>query len=387
MSFDAAEVGASLREARIALRGDLLDAAHDLRIRHVYLQAIEDGRLEDLPGLAYQTGFLRAYGNYLGLDGTGLADRLKAARDATPGHDRIQVFAPIDERHLPTRSVLLLAALLAVAVYGGWYFIANIEGDPVERVAALPDRLASLLDEDSDTGSDPVSAGSATDGSPQDAAGSAASATPGPEARDGENAAGNRTEKMAAAAPEPLTAAPEPRTRTTPQEPVGQTSPADPVRETPVRGPSDAPAPPAGSNPPATGSTPAGTAAGPRAAIETTTLPAPSPPSPGERSAVPERPAAEPGEADSAPRIVLRAVTDSWIEIRSGDASLVYSGLLREGDSYVVPDRQGLKMVTGNAGGLDILVDGKEIPRLGPPGAVKRDIDLDPDSLRGQGNP
>ena len=48
--------------------------------------------------------------------------------------------------------MLLLAALLAIAVYGVWYFMANTEGDPMERVAALPDRFASLLDEEPDCG-------------------------------------------------------------------------------------------------------------------------------------------------------------------------------------------------------------------------------------------
>ena len=141
-------MGASLREARILLRRSLPDVARDLRIRHTYLLAIEEGRLEDLPGVAYQTGFLRAYGNYLGLDGAGLAEDLKEARDASGNRDPLQVFSPIDEGHLPTRSIFLLAALLAIVVYGVWYFASNTDGDPVERVAALPDRLAGLLDDE-----------------------------------------------------------------------------------------------------------------------------------------------------------------------------------------------------------------------------------------------
>jgi cytoskeleton protein RodZ len=37
--------------------------------------------------------------------------------------------------------------------------------------------------------------------------------------------------------------------------------------------------------------------------------------------------------------------------------------------------------MTGNAGGLEIVVDGKPIPPVGAVGAVKRDISLDPERL------
>jgi len=88
----------------------------------------------------------------------------------------------------------------------------------------------------------------------------------------------------------------------------------------------------------------------------------------------------------AAPQVVLHATADSWIEIRAGSAPPVYSGLLRAGDSYTVPNQRGLTMVTGNAGGLDILVDGEAIPSLGPIGSVRRNIDLEPAALRRRSN-
>jgi cytoskeleton protein RodZ len=56
--------------------------------------------------------------------------------------------------------------------------------------------------------------------------------------------------------------------------------------------------------------------------------------------------------------------------------------VLRPGDTYQVPTEQGLELVTGNAGGLEILVDGDPTPSLGGTGVVVRDIQLDPDRLR-----
>ncbi len=53
-----------------------------------------------------------------------------------------------------------------------------------------------------------------------------------------------------------------------------------------------------------------------------------------------------------------------------------------KGDRYRAPNRAGARFVTGNAGGLRIMVDGEAVPALGPPGQVRRDVKLDPDLLK-----
>jgi cytoskeleton protein RodZ len=56
--------------------------------------------------------------------------------------------------------------------------------------------------------------------------------------------------------------------------------------------------------------------------------------------------------------------------------------LLKAGDSYWVPNQSNLVLLTGNAGALEILVDGKPVPDLGSPGAIRKNVTLDPDKLR-----
>lgn len=80
------------------------------------------------------------------------------------------------------------------------------------------------------------------------------------------------------------------------------------------------------------------------------------------------------------PRIVLNATDEVWLQIREGENALV-TRILRKGDTYRVPNRSGLTLLTGNAGALEILVDGKPAPTLGPLGAVRRDVALDPQAL------
>ena len=80
--------------------------------------------------------------------------------------------------------------------------------------------------------------------------------------------------------------------------------------------------------------------------------------------------AAEP--AVGGPRVVLKATQDSWVQIRNASNASIFTRVLRAGDVYEVPDEAGLTLLTGNAGGLEITVDGEAIPkprslRPGPP--------------------
>ena len=76
----------------------------------------------------------------------------------------------------------------------------------------------------------------------------------------------------------------------------------------------------------------------------------------------------------------LRSTTAGF-RFRGPDNELLLTRILHAGDSYQVPDRPGLVMVTGNAGGLEVKVDDAVAPALGPLGVVMRNIALDPDRL------
>ena len=61
-------VGRLLRDQREARALSIEDVAKRLRIRRPYLEAIEQGRFDQLPGAAYIPAFLRAYAAHLELD-------------------------------------------------------------------------------------------------------------------------------------------------------------------------------------------------------------------------------------------------------------------------------------------------------------------------------
>lgn len=82
------EIGRRLRAAREARELTLQVVEDETKIRRKYIEALESGRVADLPGDAYVKGFLRTYGNYLGLDGTALVEEYKQSAQAGPDENR-----------------------------------------------------------------------------------------------------------------------------------------------------------------------------------------------------------------------------------------------------------------------------------------------------------
>ncbi|MGC8470140.1 MAG: DUF4115 domain-containing protein [Acetobacteraceae bacterium] len=81
----------------------------------------------------------------------------------------------------------------------------------------------------------------------------------------------------------------------------------------------------------------------------------------------------------------LRATADSWIEVRDAQGKVLFSGILHPGDSWAVPAGQAVTLTTGNAGGTELVVNGKVSPPLGASGQVRRNLTLDPAALAGAG--
>jgi hypothetical protein len=90
------------------------------------------------------------------------------------------------------------------------------------------------------------------------------------------------------------------------------------------------------------------------------------------------------GTTNGASRIQLRAVADAWVQVRSGSGDLLFARVLRPGDVYRVPDQPGMRLRTGNAGGLQVEVDGGPGQVLGAAGQVIRDVALEPGRIGGR---
>jgi len=145
-ALGAAGVGAELRAARNRLGWALPDVAATLRIRLPYLQAIEDGRVADLPGNTYAIGFLRTYASALGLDAAEAARRFRTEAQEVNRKTELEFPAPVPQRGVPVGAVVLLGLLLTAGAYVAWYRMSGDTRFAAEVVPAVPDRLAPLAD-------------------------------------------------------------------------------------------------------------------------------------------------------------------------------------------------------------------------------------------------
>lgn len=445
-----------LRRTREQYGEDLKAVAESLRIRHVHLKSIEDGRFRDLPGPAYAMGFVRSYADYLGLDGPDVVERFKDEVEGLNRKTQLVFPTPVPEGKVPGGALILISLLLMGIAYGGWIYLSNQGKTIADLIPPVPEHLQALVG-----GADPEEAEAQATGSADAPAEEFQVAEPGgvatdtsavqpaetaqPDAStapsDGEDLAAPRS---AAVMPvEEVPAGGEPAAAPVPSTPAAESAVAG---EAGVIPPSDefdsVEEAPAAENqiPQAEGTLElAGAAETDAGASQAEGSEPVAPAQAAEADGASESAAAAPeplgddgsvtlanvidaqarasAEAEQAAqgtetatgdvipaapqlavraqgrepqvygadnedaRIVLRAKLDSWVQIRDGEDGLVMTRVLREGDSYRVPNQEGLTLLTGNAGGIEISVDGAPLAPIGPVGSVRRDVALDPELL------
>jgi len=144
---DAPSAGADLRLARERLGWSISDIAESLHIRVTYLAALEEGRLNLLPGTAYALGFLRTYAKALGLDPEEMVRRFRSETAAVSREPELVFPAPVPEGGLPVGALVLLGLVLVVCAYGGWYRLSGEGRLPAETSLPIPERLAPLAEQ------------------------------------------------------------------------------------------------------------------------------------------------------------------------------------------------------------------------------------------------
>lgn len=404
-------VGGLLRASRLRCGEDLDVIAQVLRIRRRHLQAIEDGNFDQLPGTTYAVGFIRTYADYLGLDSEEVVRRFKGEQNQQPGQARKAdlVFpSPMSESGIPRGAVVFLGVVIGVIAYGGWYS-STVDNDFFKKwIEPVPSHLAALLPGGAeDDGPDHSQAVAADKPMSEPEPASAAEPTASPATAMSSEMPGSTDNAPTPADLPAATAetAPEVPTEQAPTEPSSTeqatseqvTSEQASTEQAPVDpAPAAEPAPSAGVSE-TTDSAPASTVAPTPETVrppesiaqpvETADLPAPV--APAAETTAETTPTPDATEVASTPaemaeaRIVLTAVSDSWVEVREqGTDTWVWGKLLRAGESYAVPDRPDLKLKTGNAGGLTIIVDGDSVPAVGASGEVVRNVLLDPERLK-----
>ncbi|WP_119274133.1 helix-turn-helix domain-containing protein [Taklimakanibacter deserti] len=115
------------------------------------------------------------------------------------------------------------------------------------------------------------------------------------------------------------------------------------------------------------------------------TQPQKAAPTPQSKKPAADKPAAATPPADPGSRLVLRAKAPVWVRIEDAQGNVVMTQMLRGGDTYSVPDRQGLVVIARDGGLLSYIIDGKERGILGTPGQILVGQPLDIPTLEKRG--
>lgn len=91
------------------------------------------------------------------------------------------------------------------------------------------------------------------------------------------------------------------------------------------------------------------------------------------------------GTKNGGSRLTLKAKAPVWIRIEDAQGNVVLTQMLNKGDTYKVPDREGLVVIARDGGLLSYLIDGKEKGILGTPGEILVGRPLDLKQLGGNG--
>lgn len=423
-------VGETLRRHRTEQDFSLRDIADQLRIQRSYLEALETGDFDRLPGLTYAIGYVRSYAQLLDLDPDALILDFKTEAKKLQEPTQLSFPSPAPEGKVPGGALVFVGVLLAALSYGGWYYFSTSGTMVSDLTPTVPDRLAFLLEEpaigtpapagNAAVASEPVAPNpetsvsvtrkvssepvqtAATDAPiapPQESAlpapapATPAAVAPAANPPSAEAIATVATAETATAAPE----VPAPTPTDIPTPVVGHSTETaaivEPIPEAPP--PSSAapsgssavvsvPAPKVPAEPEQVASVPASVASSEAIAIpdipempRAVSAPAERSVAEAEAAAIDTKPKSVSAASPTGPIIVISATDDSWVQVRSKEATPLLTRILRKGEQYEVPVRSGLKLFTGNAGALKISVNGTDAPSLGPFGKIARNIPLD----------
>lgn len=363
-------IGSEFASAREESGIDIIQVSQRLKIRSKYLIAIELGDFQSLPALTYAIGFVRTYSEFLGLDSESSIKRFKI--EMGDNIERKPLLFPEGEpiERIPRGWLVGIASILAAVIFSTWYYFESSDQLNVNIVPEAPPAQLTEINqapleteilneiEENIINNDELINDVAT--------------------KLENNSLNTLNNEEPEIVSQPLTNNDDQNLNSlsTLNETTDKLQPIVIERSEPRAIPSQPPAPIQI------------VAAEPDTeevlsdVVEEEVIPSIPPAIPDEVAALNTE--SEPevlGENSNETRIIILALEDSWVQITGVGGEIIFSRILRSGDIYHLPNREDLLLMTGNAGALEITVDGDVVSSIGPIGAVRRNISLSPDRL------
>ncbi|HHV07913.1 MAG TPA: helix-turn-helix domain-containing protein [Firmicutes bacterium] len=147
-----AQIGALLSETRKEKGLTIEVAQEETKIRRYYLEALEQGARNALPGEVYLKGFLKNYANFLGLPGEELVRRYSQSKskqnDINSPPTSTSPWTPIRRRFY---NRALLPALLMLILVAAVFMLTKVWNTPVPKPYEPPSTNQSPIPSSPDT--------------------------------------------------------------------------------------------------------------------------------------------------------------------------------------------------------------------------------------------
>ena len=349
-------IGQVLRDTRLSQSKNIQEISQILRIRQIYLDAIENNDFSQLPGKIYIIGFIKTYAEYLQLDSEEIIRAYKSG-DLVETINTDLVFPTIvPEDGMPNKLTLLLGFMIAIAGYGGWYYFNNNVssiGNPVslnKSEIPKPSQIEKLKTNNSlNTTKTLTQKNTLLTSDPLKREKEIKNADPRSSIKVGLGGVTGKilSEKQDISGKYNQVIEPQPLLQNSNKPLSLKTNIKDKISTLDTK-------------------------------TKVVNVTKPLKPKLLEKNNV----LSPKNKVIESSRITIRALSDSYLQVRNKSLNqILITRLLKKGSTYDVPNQEGLSLITGNAGALEIFVDGQKVPPIGAIGSVRRNVLLVPKDL------
>ena len=144
--LDPSEIGAILASARRSKEISLQELSDTLRIPKNYLKSLENSDFENLPGIAYVPGYIRSYCKATDIDSSAL---IAAYFSSVDDKDVAPIYEVPGQALVPKfskSSVAMVAVIIAIVGYTGWFVVLRDTPDKLVSVPHLSEKFPQTAD-------------------------------------------------------------------------------------------------------------------------------------------------------------------------------------------------------------------------------------------------
>ena len=349
-------IGQVLRDTRLSQSKNIQEISQILRIRQIYLDAIENNDFAQLPGKIYIIGFIKTYAEYLQLDSEEIIRAYKSGDLAETINTDLVFPTIVPEDGMPNKLTLLLGFMIAIAGYGGWYYFNNNVssiGNPVslnKSEIPKPSQIEKLKTNNSlNTTKTLTQKNTLLTSDPLKREEEIKNADPRSSIKVGLGGVTGKilSEKQNISGKYNQVIEPQPPLQNSNKPLSLKTNIKDKISTLDTK-------------------------------TKVVNVTKPLKPKLLEKNNV----LSPKNKVIESSRITIRALSDSYLQVRNKSLNqILITRLLKKGSTYDVPNQEGLSLITGNAGALEIFVDGQKVPPIGAIGSVRRNVLLVPKDL------